>query len=317
MPVPTDKNILVGIDTSDDAAVYLLDNKAAIVQTVDFFTPVVDDPFQFGAIATVNSLSDIYAMGGKPLFVLSVVGFPSNRLPISVLEEILKGAQSAAEEAGISIIGGHTVDDTEPKFGLTVTGVIDPQRVTTNSNAQVGDVLVLTKPVGTGILSTVMKQNLLAAEHAETPVKTMSTLNRTAAEAMQAVGVNACTDITGFGLLGHLLEMMNGSNTAAEIEAAKVPLLPGAVELATSGMIPGGTGDNHGFTELFVDYDEEVSITNRLVLNDAQTSGGLLISVSPEQTEILLAPLNEKGVKNAIAVGRVIPDQKVKIQVRS
>jgi cysteine desulfurase len=317
MPVPSDKNVLVGIDTADDAAVYLLDDKTAIVQTVDFFTPVVDDPFQFGAIAAVNSLSDIYAMGGRPLFALSVVGFPSNRLPISVLEEIFKGAQAVAEEAGISIIGGHTVDDTEPKFGLTVTGVIDPQRVVTNSNAQAGDVLVLTKPIGTGILSTAMKQDLLAAEQAEILVKTMATLNRAASEAMQAVGVSACTDITGFGLLGHLLEMMNGSHTAAEIEADNVLVLPGVIELATSGVIPGGTRDNHRFTDPFVEYDEKVSMTKRLILNDAQTSGGLLISVPREKAETLMGLLQEKGVKDAVVVGHVIPDQKIKISIRS
>ena len=316
MPLPTDPKILVGVDTADDAAVYLLNDQTAIVQTVDFFTPVVDDPFQFGVVAAVNSLSDIYAMGGKPLFALSVVGFPSNRLPISVLEEILKGAQAVAEEAGIVIIGGHTVDDTEPKFGLTVTGVIDPRKVMTNRNARSGDVLVLTKPLGTGILSTAMKQDLLTAEQAHILFKTMATLNRTAAEAMLAVGVNACTDITGFGLLGHLMEMMNGSHTAAEIEAGKVPILPGAVELVAAGAVPGGTRDNHSFTEPFTGYDEKVSMTHRVILNDAQTSGGLLISVPQDRAGILLELLLEKGVKGAVAIGRVIPDQQPRLLVR-
>lgn len=317
MPAPTDGNILVGIDTYDDAAVYRLDDRTAVVQTVDFFTPVVDDPFQFGAVAAANSLSDIYAMGGQPLFALSIVGFPSNRLPLSVLEEILKGARTVAEEAGISIIGGHTIDDTEPKFGLTVTGVIDPQKVMTNSNARVGDILILTKPIGTGILSTAMKQDLLRDGQAAALVATMTTLNRAASEAMQAVGANSCTDVTGFGLLGHLLEMMKGSGTAAELDAGKVPLLPGVTELAAAGVLPGGTRDNHGFTAPFVDYDQAVSLPKRVILNDAQTSGGLLISVAPEKAEALLALLVEKGVSDAVTVGRVIPDQKARIRVRA
>ncbi|MGA7878798.1 MAG: selenide, water dikinase SelD, partial [Desulfoferrobacter sp.] len=296
IPVPVDKNILVGTDTSDDAAVYKLDENTAIVQTVDFFTPIVDDPYQFGVIAAVNSLSDIYAMGGKPLFALNIVGFPSNRLPIGVLEKILEGAQSVAQQANISIIGGHTVDDTEPKFGLTVTGVINPKEVITNRNAKPGDRLILTKPIGTGILATALKQGLLETNHSELLVKTMATLNSIAAEAMQEVGVNACTDVTGFGLLGHLLEMMAASHTTAEIQAGKVPLLPGVLQLATSGVVPGGTHDNLAYTSPLVEYDEAISNVRRLVLNDAQTSGGLLMSVSPEKADALLDCLKEKGV---------------------
>jgi len=316
MVLPVNPDILVGTDTSDDAAVYRLDDRTAIVQTVDFFTPVVDDPFQFGVIAAVNSLSDIYAMGAKPLFALNIVGFPSNRLPMSVLEEILRGAQSVADDAGISIIGGHTVDDTEPKYGLTVTGVVDPHKVVTNRTAKEGDVLILTKPIGTGILSTAMKQNLLEPGQAEVLVKTMATLNKAAAEAMQSIGVSACTDITGFGLLGHLMEMMNGSNTSAGIEADKIPLLPGVMELATSGVIPGGTRDNLAFTAPFVHYDATISTTRRLILNDAQTSGGLLISVPQDRAEMLLDLLKERGVESGVVIGRVTYyDGAVKIRV--
>jgi cysteine desulfurase len=305
MPVPIDRNVLVGTDTADDAAVYRIDDKTAIVQTVDFFTPVVDDPFQFGAIAAANSLSDIYAMGGRPLFALSIVGFPSNRLPVEVLQAILKGARVKAEEAGIAIIGGHTVDDNEPKFGLAVSGLIDPQSIVTNRNAKPGDMLILTKPIGTGILATGLKQQLLESDQTETLIETMAGLNRLAAEAMQEVGVNACTDVTGFGLLGHLLEMMTGSGTSAGIRAGEVKLLPGAVELATSGVVPGGTMNNMEYTSPSVRYDDGVSEVMRLLLNDAQTSGGLLISVPEKKASRLIALLKEKDIREAVVVGRV------------
>jgi cysteine desulfurase len=316
IPLPDNKNILVGTNTSDDAAVYRLDDETAIVQTVDFFTPVVDEPFDFGAIAAVNSLSDIYAMGGKPLFALNIVGFPTNRLPMSVLEEILKGAQYIAEKAGIHIIGGHTVDDTEPKFGWTVTGIINPDKVITNSSAKAGDVLVLTKPIGTGILSTALKQNLLEKEMITELKNTMIGLNKIASEAMIETGVNSCTDITGFGLLGHLLEMMNASNTAAIIEMAKVPVLNKVLELAASGVIPGGTENNYEFTLNDVKYSEEISKTRRMILNDAQTSGGLLISVQENKAKKLLHCLQEKGNSNTVIIGEVIPLKDKKIIVR-
>ncbi len=316
IPLPDDKNILVGTSTADDAAIYRIDDNTALVQTVDFFTPVVDDPYQFGVIAAVNSLSDIYAMGGKPLFALNIVGFPSNRLPIRVLQEILKGAQSVATKAGISIIGGHTVDDTEPKFGLAVTGLIHPDKILTNSGARPGDLLILTKPLGTGILSTAMKQDLLEDDQTKLLFKTMASLNREAADAMQEVGAHACTDITGFGLLGHLLEMMNGSRTSAMIEESKVPYLSGVMELAVSGIIPGGTKDNQNFTAPYVRYDEKISAAKRLILNDAQTSGGLLISIPQDNAASLLTLLKKKGVREAQVVGKVISKEKTKIIVQ-
>ena len=232
MPVPKDSRILVGTETADDAAVYLISPDKAIVQTVDFFTPIVDDPYQFGAISAANSLSDIYAMGAQPLFALSIVGFPSNRLPVSVLKEILKGASDKAAEAGIAIIGGHTVDDTEPKFGLAVTGEVHPDKIWTNSKAQEGDALILTKPIGTGILTTALKQGLLKAEDAQQVILQMAELNKETSEAAREFDVHACTDITGFGLMGHLLGMMKGSGRSAEIRSANVPVLDHAYELA-------------------------------------------------------------------------------------
>lgn len=305
LPIPSDERILVGSDTADDAAVFRIDDDTAIVQTVDFFTPILDDPFQFGAVAAANSLSDVYAMGAKPLFALNVVGFPSNRLPVEVLEEILRGAQSKAEEAGISIIGGHTVDDTEPKFGLAVTGVVAAESVVANRGARPGDALVLTKPIGTGILSTAMKQGLLDADGARLLYETMSALNRSAAEAMQSVGVHACTDVTGFGLLGHLMEMLAASKVSADIEADSVPLLPGVVELAASGVIPGGTRDNFEHTSPNVEYDRGISESRRLILNDAQTSGGLLIAVSNDKADELQTRLSDSGVDGAARIGIV------------
>ncbi|MEJ2722848.1 MAG: selenide, water dikinase SelD, partial [bacterium] len=261
------------------------------------------------------SLSDVYAMGGRPLFALNVVGFPSARLPITVLEEILRGAREKTEEAGIPIIGGHTIEDTEPKYGLAVTGVIDPGAVITNRGANPGDVLILTKPVGTGVLSTALKRGLLDPHGEAMLVETMAGLNRAAAEAMCSVGVNACTDVTGFGLLGHLLEMMNGSNTMAVIEAGGVPVLPGVADFVSSGVVPGGTNDNFDYTSPFVEYDEELSDVKRRVLNDAQTSGGLLISVPEARAGELTDALRVRGVKTAAVIGSVLPGGATRIRV--
>ncbi len=316
VPIPKDDKIIVGIGTSDDAAVYKLDDKFSIVQTVDFFTPVVDDPFQFGEIAAANSLSDIYAMGGKPLFALNVVGFPSNRLPLEVLEKILEGASSKVKEAGISIIGGHTVDDTEPKYGLVVTGIIENNKVITNSKSKPGDVLILTKPIGTGIFSTALKQGMLDKKSEKILVKTMAGLNKIAAEVMQEVGVNACTDVTGFGLVGHLLEMMKASNTSAAIEFDKIKFLKNTLELAVAGCIPGGTKDNLDYTNPNVKYDMNISEVKKLMLNDAQTSGGLLISVPKKKSQKLLNILIERGVKSSFAIGEVSSPRKIKIDIR-
>jgi len=305
LPLPQDPAVLVGTDTADDAAVYRLDDETAIVQTVDFFTPIVDDAYWFGAISAANSLSDVYAMGAKPLFALNIVGFPSNRLPMRVLEQILQGAQDKAAEAGISIIGGHTVDDTEPKFGLAVTGVVHPERVMRNSTARSGDVLVLTKPLGTGIISTAVKRGLADEAAAREAAELMATLNRAAAEAMMEVGAHACTDVTGFGLLGHLREMAAGSGVDVTLHASAVPTLDAAWPFAGANVVPGGTLNNLAYVEEQVIFAPEVSRVAQLILADAQTSGGLLISLAAERADALLAALQDRGVASAAIIGEV------------
>ncbi len=301
----TDPAILVGTQTSDDAAVYQLTEDLAIVQTVDFFMPIVDDPYWFGAISAANSLSDIYAMGGQPRFALNIVGFPSNRLPLSVLERILQGAQEKAAEAGVSIIGGHTVDDTEPKFGLAVTGTIHPSHILRNSTAQPGDALILTKPLGFGILATAAKRGLASPQEVQEAIQWMAMLNNRAAEAMLSIGVHACTDVTGFGLLDHLHEMTQGSQVGAEISAGAVPILESARRLAAGGIIPGGTRSNLSYATAFIDFDPGISENTQLLLADAQTSGGLLISVAAEREEALLQALERKGVQGAQSIGQI------------
>lgn len=314
LPVPTDKRILVGTETADDAAVFSINEDLALVQTVDFFTPIVDDPYQFGAISAANSLSDVYAMGAEPLFALSVVAFPGNRLPLSVLGDIMRGAADKAAEAGIAIIGGHTVDDNEPKFGLVVTGSVDPSKIRTNAGARAGDVLVLTKPIGTGILSTAMKQGAVSAEEAAQAIGSMAQLNRNAAEVMLLTGANACTDVTGFGLLGHLLGMMKASETSAVIHAAQVPWIENAYDLAASGIVPGGTKSNLDYTAPFTQYDRRVSKVVRYLLNDAQTSGGLLVSLSKKAAQNYIKEMkSRKGT--AVIIGKIVEKQEPFISV--
>ncbi len=315
MPATGDPRVLVGTETADDAAVYKLDERTALVQTVDFFTPVVDDPYQFGAIAAANSLSDVYAMGGRPLFALNVVGFPSNRLPTSVLERILEGARDKTAEAGISIVGGHTVDDTEPKFGLAVTGVANPNRILTNSGAQVGDGLVLTKAIGTGVLATALKRGLLDRDVEERLITTMASLNRVAAETAQGYNIHACTDVTGFGLLGHLHEMARASGVNVEVEANAVPLLPGAAELAAAGTVPGGTRSNREWLSPWVTFEPSVGETLETLLCDAQTSGGLLFALPESEAEALVRDLKAAGVADAALIGRVLTPGEGRIQV--
>ncbi len=317
LTVPTDVNVMVGLNTSDDAAVYRISEDTAIVQTVDFFTPIVDDPYQFGAISASNSLSDIYAMGGKPLFALNIVGFPSNRLPMEVLREILKGAQDKAHEAGVSIIGGHTVDDTEPKYGLAVTGLIDPGRILTNSGAKPGDALILTKPLGLGILATALKRGLVDENTSRRAVSVMSELNRAAAEVMADFPVSACTDITGFGLMGHLKELCRASGVDAEVIADDVPVIEEAGGFATAGVVPGGTLNNIEFVSDSVEWDTGVSRVVRILLCDAQTSGGLLICVPEDSAGTILKALRDKGISEAKAVGSITGAGDGRIKVRT
>jgi len=305
IPRRDDPNLLIGTETSDDAAVYRLAPDLAIVETLDFFTPIVDDPRAFGAIAAANALSDIYAMGARPLFALNIVGFPVRRLPLSVLQEILAGASATAEAAGIPIVGGHSVDDTEPKFGWAVTGVVAPEKVLANCTARPGDALILTKPIGTGILATAAKRGAAAPESIERATAVMAALNRAAAEVMAEFPVSACTDVTGFGLIGHLLEMTTGSGVEAEVWAGRVPILPEAQELAAAGVVPGGTRDNLAHAGARVAWSDDLAPVERLLLCDAQTSGGLLISLPEAHAAALLARLRAAGVEDAAWIGRV------------
>jgi len=305
LPRPADPAVLVGTETADDAAVYFLNDEVAIVQTVDFFTPIVDDPYWFGAISAANSLSDVYAMGARPLFGLNIVGFPSNRLPMRVLQQILQGALDKAAEAGVSVIGGHTVEDTEPKFGLAVTGIVHPERVVRNSTARPGDALVLTKPLGVGIISTAVKRGLADEATAREAAELMAALNRDAAEAMIAVEASACTDITGFGLLGHLREMAVGSGVDVTLTASLVPVLPAAETFAGGDVVPGGTLNNLAYVEPHVTFAPGVSRVRQLILADAQTSGGLLISLPADRADELLTALRARGVRDAACIGQV------------
>ncbi|MBN2070577.1 MAG: selenide, water dikinase SelD [Candidatus Krumholzibacteriota bacterium] len=300
MPAPVDENVIVGKERSDDAAVYRIGSDLAIVQSVDFFTPVVDDPFDFGAIAAANSLSDIYAMGARPLFGLNIVAFPSKRLSLDILRRILEGALAKADEAGISIIGGHTIEDNEPKFGLAVTGVIDPKNILSNSTARPGDLMIITKPVGTGVIATAMKRGIARPGTAAKAIEVMSSLNRVASETLSGFNPSACTDITGFGLVGHLREMTVGSGLDAVLWRDSVPVIEGTRELILDGIIPGGTMNNYAYAEGHVDWDESIIEGDRLLLCDAQTSGGLLVALDPGQAVRALDLLASRGIEASI-----------------
>jgi selenide,water dikinase len=300
LPAPTDPNLLVGTNTADDAGVYRLSDDLALVQTVDFFTPVVDDPYWFGAIAAANALSDVYAMGGRPITALNIVGFPVGALSLDVLSEILRGGADKVREAGVTLVGGHTVDDAEPKYGLSVTGTVHPDRIVTNAGAQAGDALVLTKALGSGIATTALKAGVASDQLRDSVIALMATLNRDASEAMLEIGVHAATDITGFGLLGHLGEMAAGSGLMATVKATAVPVLPGIFEHAEAGAIPGGTRRNLEFLAGRLHVDPAVGETLRLILGDAQTSGGLLIACPPESVADLLAALGRRGITSAV-----------------
>ena len=304
LPTITDPNLLVGISTGDDAAVYKMNEDMAIISTVDFFPPIVDDPFKFGEIAATNALSDVYAMGGKPIIALNIVGFPVD-LPHDILGEILKGGASKAEEAGVLIVGGHTVDDAEPKYGMSVTGVVNPGAQVTNAGAQPGDVLVLTKPIGTGIITTAGKQERVSAETLDRAVAIMGELNRKASEAMMHVGVNACVDITGFGLLGHLRLIAQGSGVSAKVSVDAIPVIEGVSELLDMGIAPGGTHRNLESLDGVVDWHANITERTRILFADAQTSGGLLMSVAPDKLDTLLDALGDAGVETRAVIGEI------------
>jgi len=309
LPLPNDPNILNGFEHGEDAAVYRLTDELALVQSVDYITPVVDDPYTFGAIAAANALSDLYAMGARPTLALNLVGYPVKSLPLSMMEEILRGGADKVMEAGASLIGGHTIDDHEPKYGLAVTGLVHPDRVVRNAGAQPGDRLVLTKPLGLGIITTGLDRGLVDEAAIGRAVTVMTTLNAGAAEAMLAVGVHAATDVTGFGLLGHLHEMLTASGAGARVELNAVPVLDEAWDLAAANCIPDGSHNNFHYLESFVIWNEAIERSTRLVLCDAQTSGGLLLAVPPARTDDLLAALREQATPAAAVIGEIVADE--------
>jgi len=296
--------VLVGHATSDDAGVYRLSDALALVQTVDFFTPIVDDPYDFGRIAAANALSDVYAMGGTPLTALNVAAFPVEELGTEVLARILEGGAAVAAQAGVAILGGHTVKDDEPKYGLAVTGVVHPDRVVTNAGARPGDVLVLTKRLGTGILTTARKRDVVEDDALAEAIAQMARLNAAASRAMLAHGAHAATDITGYGLVGHAGEVARASKAALAIDARAVPLLDGVLALVARGAVPGGTRDNLAEHAAFTQYADDVDDALRIVLSDAQTSGGLLIALPPERVAALLGELSAH--ETAAVVGEVL-----------
>ncbi|WP_284140795.1 MULTISPECIES: selenide, water dikinase SelD [unclassified Virgibacillus] len=308
-------NVLVGLDTSDDAGVYQLTEELAIVQTLDFFTPIVDNPYDFGQIAATNAISDVYAMGGKPITALNIVAFPISTLDKQILSDILRGAGDKLKEAGVALIGGHSIDDKEPKFGLSVTGVVHPDKVRTNAGAKPGDKLILTKPIGVGIMTTSIKNNLATAEEIDRVTSVMTTLNKTAAETMATYDVHASTDVTGFGLLGHATEMAKGSKVGIEIYHDQVPVLPRVKELAQEGAVPGGTKNNFNHVADSVIYSDAMDQIDKWILCDAVTSGGLLISVHPSQADDLLKNLQLNGVE-AAQIGEVTENHPGQIIVK-
>jgi selenide,water dikinase len=314
LPEIENPNVLVGTKYADDAGVYLLSKRLALVQTTDFFPPVVDDPYDYGAIAAANALSDVYAMGAKPLTALNLVGFPSQGEARQALPLVLKGGADKAREAGIEIIGGHTVKNPEPLYGLMVTGVVNPQKIIKNAGAKVGDRLILTKPIGTGIITTAIKKGLASAEITQRVVEVMKRLNKDAAEVMVKSRPSAATDVTGYGLLGHLNEMLCASQVSAVVWADEVPVIEGTRELAERDVYPGGTKDNYKFLETDVLYSPDISFEEMLILCDAQTSGGLLISVPQTKTRRLVKSLLEKG-EVASVIGEVVEEQRWRIRV--
>jgi selenide,water dikinase len=305
LPQVTDPNVLIGSQTADDAAVYRIDDERALVLTTDFFTPIVDDPFDFGAIAAANALSDVYAMGGTPLCALNIVGFPDASLDASVLAAILRGGAEKAKEAGIDIVGGHTIKTDEPIYGLSVTGMVHPKRIASNAGGRAGDRLVLTKPIGVGVITTAAKQGVDTRGAIGEAIRVMACLNRDAARAIETVNVHACTDVTGFGLLGHLRNVALASGCQARVREAGVPVLEAAKAYVREGVAPGGTHANWRFLEDWVGYDAEVDKASQLLLCDAQTSGGLLIAVDDAEVPRLLAALAAEGTLAAAVIGEL------------
>lgn len=307
--------MLVGLDRADDAGVYRISEDIALIQTVDFFTPIVDDPYCFGQIAVANALSDVYAMGGIPKTAMNLVGFPVKKMEIRVLQEMLKGGLDKLQEAGVVLVGGHSVEDSELKYGLSVTGLVHPKRVITKKNLRPGDCLVLTKPLGTGIVNTALKGGLAGIELVSRVTGLMAELNRVAAEVMLEFEVQACTDVTGFGLLGHLAEMVVDSGFGVELESDQIPLIPEALEFASMGIIPAGSYKNKEFRAAWIDIQAGVTQSVQDLLYDPQTSGGLLICLPESRAEALLEALQQRGLRHCQIIGRVVQSCPDRIRV--
>jgi selenide, water dikinase len=310
-----DPNLLVGIETSDDAGVYRITPDIALIQTVDFFTPIVNDPYDFGRIAAANSLSDVYAMGGKPLTAMNIVCFPIKEMDKMILRSILEGGLEIIHKAGAIMVGGHSIEDPELKYGLSVTGTVHPDRLLTNAGAKPGDRLVLTKPLGTGVLATALKGRMLDDITTRKVTEIMAALNKDAAEVMEGIGVSSCTDITGFGLLGHALEMAKASNVGMRIYADKVPVIPEALTFASMGMVPVGSHLNQKFCSHHLDISPSVDQLLVNILSDAQTSGGLLISIPEHRCNELIERLQERKVPAASIIGEVLSEPSKVIQI--
>jgi len=302
---PTDENLIVGLEHADDAGVYRINDELAMIQTVDFFTPIVDDPYWFGQIAAANALSDIYAMGGVPKTAMNLVGFPIKDMDIEILRQILLGGIEKLNEAEVVLVGGHSVEDKELKYGLSVTGFVHPDRVLVKGNLQPGDRFLLTKPLGTGIINTAIKRGAASPEIIETVTRQMAELNRAAAEVMRDFTVHACTDITGFWLLGHMAEMVQDSGQGVRLESSNVPILPEVVQYAAKGFIPGGANRNREFFQPHISFDPSVKPVLQDVFYDPQTSGGLLISVGEGEADDLLEALRENGCPETTQIGQV------------
>jgi len=312
---PTNANVIVGLQRADDAGVYRVNDELALIQTVDFFTPIVDDPYWFGQIAAANALSDVYAMGGIPKTAMNLVAFPLKDMDMTVLRQIIQGGLDKMTEASVVLVGGHSIEDTELKYGLSVTGFIHPDRVLTKKGLLAGDSLILTKPLGTGIINTAIKGGLASGETVEGVTRLMAQLNKDAAEIMERYPVHACTDITGFGLLGHLAEMLAESSLSMRLSSRTIPVIQGTLEYAAMGLVPAGTFKNREYRECMVEFSSSVDRLMQDVLFDAQTSGGLLICVDGKKAEGLLEALQNGGVPEATLIGEVIPGPAGKIVV--
>ena len=316
MQLVPDPNLIVGMERAEDAGVYKLSDDLAVIQTLDFFTPIVDDPYIFGQVAAANALSDVYAMGGKPLTAMNIVCFPVKTMDMSILREILTGGLAKLHEAGVTLVGGHSVEDKELKYGLSITGVAHPQKVILNTGARVGDRLILTKQLGTGIINTALKGGVADEVAVSKAVKCMVTLNDKASELMLTVDVHACTDVTGFGLLGHACEMIEGTDVGMVIYSSQVPFFPEVKELSEMGMIPGGLHRNREFRISMVEISPEIPLFMVDVLFDPQTSGGLLISVPGAEAEPLLDRMHKEGIEEAAIIGEVVAEPKGRIVVK-